>query len=441
MVGIIVIGLIGGVIAATVFTVIPWTQDNAAKQQLDSIVTAENAYIGLSSAVPSPLPAGSKVNSFGKSADLNTAGLLITGSTYCATTPVDGKSYSGFSKSASGKIWSVTDQNTKPVIYTGTLPTDCQFITDGTTAGAGAGSVAAAYVDPTPTKTIMTYKCNVATTGAIPMRLGLTGTESWSDGITKTYTNANDPASRTFAAGVEYKMTFDGTYQRILYNQTQATIDLNKCLRSVDHWGQNVGVTDASNAFMTAGELTAVPAHIPSTITNISYMFYQASKINDPNISNWNTSNITNMYGAFNRTAAFNQPLNNWNTSKVTNMQYMFTYAGVFNQPLDKWDTSKVTHMTQMFANAGAFNQPLNSWNVSNVVDLQSMFSAASSFNQPLDKWNTAKVTNMSSMFLTNAAFNQNLSGWNTTALTAGTNFAPNTFPTEYLPPKTTKAP
>ena len=49
MVGIIVIGLIGGVIAATVFAVIPWAQDNAAKQQLDSVASAQSAYIGLSS--------------------------------------------------------------------------------------------------------------------------------------------------------------------------------------------------------------------------------------------------------------------------------------------------------------------------------------------------------------------------------------------------------
>jgi type II secretory pathway pseudopilin PulG len=48
MVGIIVIGLIGGVIAATVFAVIPWAQDNAAKQQLDAVVTAQSAYFGLS---------------------------------------------------------------------------------------------------------------------------------------------------------------------------------------------------------------------------------------------------------------------------------------------------------------------------------------------------------------------------------------------------------
>jgi type II secretory pathway pseudopilin PulG len=47
MVGIIVIGLIGGVIAATIFAVIPWAQDNGAKQQLDSVKSAEDAYRGL----------------------------------------------------------------------------------------------------------------------------------------------------------------------------------------------------------------------------------------------------------------------------------------------------------------------------------------------------------------------------------------------------------
>jgi len=60
MVGIIVIGLIGGVIAATVFAVIPWAQDNAAKQQLDSVAAAQSAYVGLSADV-----SGGSKTSFG----------------------------------------------------------------------------------------------------------------------------------------------------------------------------------------------------------------------------------------------------------------------------------------------------------------------------------------------------------------------------------------
>jgi len=43
MVGILVIGIIAGVIAATVFAVIPWAQDNAAKANLDAAQTAQSA--------------------------------------------------------------------------------------------------------------------------------------------------------------------------------------------------------------------------------------------------------------------------------------------------------------------------------------------------------------------------------------------------------------
>jgi len=59
MVGIIVIGLISATVAATVFAVIPWTQDSAAKQQLANIRTAENAYAGLAA---SPDSSASLVN-------------------------------------------------------------------------------------------------------------------------------------------------------------------------------------------------------------------------------------------------------------------------------------------------------------------------------------------------------------------------------------------
>lgn len=44
MVGVIVLGIIGSVIAATVFAVIPWSQDEAAKATLGSVRTAEAAF-------------------------------------------------------------------------------------------------------------------------------------------------------------------------------------------------------------------------------------------------------------------------------------------------------------------------------------------------------------------------------------------------------------
>lgn len=129
MVGIIVMGLIGGIIAATVFTVIPWTQDNSAKQQLDSIVSAESAYMGFSSATPSPLAAGYIPNSYADSAALAQANLLATNSRYCVITINGGKGYQGFAASSSGKIWTVTSTESKPVQYNQTLPIQCAGMT------------------------------------------------------------------------------------------------------------------------------------------------------------------------------------------------------------------------------------------------------------------------------------------------------------------------
>lgn len=46
MVGVLVLGILGGIVGATVFAVIPWAQDHAAKAQLDAVRQAENVYAG-----------------------------------------------------------------------------------------------------------------------------------------------------------------------------------------------------------------------------------------------------------------------------------------------------------------------------------------------------------------------------------------------------------
>ena len=47
--------------------------------------------------------------------------------------------------------------------------------------------------------------------------------------------------------------------------------------------------------------------------------------------------------------------------SNVTNMWYMFLNATSFNQPLNKWNVSNdVTYMRRMFDGADSFNQPLH---------------------------------------------------------------------------------
>ena len=57
-------------------------------------------------------------------------------------------------------------------------------------------------------------------------------------------------------------------------------------------------------------------------MTSMSLMFYEACFNGD--ISNWDTSSVTSMYGMFDRASSFNGDISNWDTSSVTSMYRMF---------------------------------------------------------------------------------------------------------------------
>lgn len=97
MVGVLVIGIIGGVIAATVFAVIPWSQDEAAKGALDSVNQSESVQFAMSS--------GEGAATYLSLDDL-VAGDLIqtTGKVYIAASASD---YTAVVRSDSGKFYSI----------------------------------------------------------------------------------------------------------------------------------------------------------------------------------------------------------------------------------------------------------------------------------------------------------------------------------------------
>jgi surface protein len=177
----------------------------------------------------------------------------------------------------------------------------------------------------------------------------------------------------------------------------------------ISQWKIGNGVTDMSKAF---------------SLYNNAYSdaVKESIKTFNQNLTAWNTSRVTNMYGMFGGATIFNngaKSLNNlpspnvWNTSSVTNMAYMFDKAAVFNQDISSWDTSKVLNMECMFRNTLMFNngtslgiKPLNNppgsnvWNTGSVTNMADMFANAKMFNQDVSSWDTSKVLNMNGMFL-----------------------------------------
>ncbi len=135
-------------------------------------------------------------------------------------------------------------------------------------------------------------------------------------------------------------------------------------------------------------------------------------------LSQWDTSNVTDMSHMFVRNTFFNGDISNFNTSKVTDMNNMFAFNTAFNQSLSNFDTSKVTDMSWMFRGNTAFNQPLSNFDTSNVINMTFMFAQNTAFNQTLSNFNTSNVKDMIFMFGNNNTFNHSRSNFNTSNVT-----------------------
>ena len=79
----------------------------------------------------------------------------------------------------------------------------------------------------------------------------------------------------------------------------------------------------------------------------------------------------------------------------------MFSGATSFNSDLSAWNTSSATHLWGMFMGATSFNSDISGWDTSNALYMDNMFKGATSFNQDLCAWgNKFPFDNADSIFL-----------------------------------------
>lgn len=277
-----------------------------------------------------------------------------------------------------------------------------KYSTDGTTArnmlsskgwtitdaGLGINSAGKCQLQ----KLILEYDIVTANTQiAIPLAGSVNVSVNWGDGsATEAFTTPGNKA-HTFTTTGTKTVIVSGT----LTAYGNSSINLgNARLTKVLSW-YGLGLTDLSYAFYDAKLLTQVPVSIPSTVTNLSYMFYGATSFNQP-INTWNTAKVTNMGSMFYNATSFNQPISAWNTGAVTLMKGMFRYAGSFNQPIGSWNTTLVQDMSYMFQGAKAFNQSIGNWKVANVISMEAMFSGnyicTSNYDNLLNGWSSQTV-------------------------------------------------
>ena len=139
-----------------------------------------------------------------------------------------------------------------------------------------------------------------------------------------------------------------------------------------------------------------------SSVTSL-FLAFNNSGLKQINVSNWDTSNVTNMSNIFSRCELLTSiDVSKWNTSKVTNMEGMFVGCNLLaSVDVNKWNTSKVTDMASMFSGCGTLRSiDVSKWNTSNVTDISGMFFGCGSLHSvDITGWDTSKVTNMTRLF------------------------------------------
>ena len=163
-----------------------------------------------------------------------------------------------------------------------------------------------------------------------------------------------------------------------------------------------------------------------SKYINDAGMFSNCSSLEilPPNISGWNTINVSNMECLFSNCSSLKilPDLSKWNTENITSFKNLFYSCSSLEilSDISQWNTDKVINMENMFSFCSSLkNLPnLSYWNTENVTSMENIFSACSSLISlpDISKWNTKNVTNMEGMFsfCSSIISLPNISKWNT---------------------------
>ena len=217
-------------------------------------------------------------------------------------------------------------------------------------------------------------------------------------------TNIEDEAS-----DYEIKLWFNPTDKTAYYYAEPEKVYLNE---------------DSSRMFRDLSNLISldVSNFDTSKVTNMEAMFAGMPSLTTLNLSNFDTSKVTRMNSMFegvSRLTTLN--LSNFDTSKVTNMEAMFGYMyGLTSLNISNFDTSQVTNMRDMFSNIRNLTSlSLTNFDTSKVTDMRAMFGymyGLSSLN--LSNFDTSQATDMNSMFAGMSLTSLNLSNFDTSKVT-----------------------
>lgn len=164
-------------------------------------------------------------------------------------------------------------------------------------------------------------------------------------------------------------------------------------------------VTNMSGIFSGCSALKElnISSFATENVTDMSHMFYNCRSLTDLDVSVLNTAKVTDMSHMFSKCESLSSlDLSGFDTSEVTCMHNMFGECyNLTELDLSSFNTSKVTEMHLMFDHCtklSALN--ISSFDTSSATDMSRMFGDCSVLADiDVSRFNTANVSNLSFMF------------------------------------------
>jgi hypothetical protein len=133
------------------------------------------------------------------------------------------------------------------------------------------------------------------------------------------------------------------------------------------------------------------------------------------NISEWNTTSVTNMDGLFDGfDFRYDFPLVDlslWDTRNIISMAESFRRSSGNPKGVAAWDVGSVENFRGMFQES-EIDADLSGWNTKSAEDFSFMFAHTENFTADLSNWSTGNVKNFARMFASALGFNANLTAW-----------------------------
>jgi len=202
----------------------------------------------------------------------------------------------------------------------------------------------------------------------IPLTQSSTYTITTSEGDSAINFTGTNPTV-TFPTAGTHQVIINGDVKQIVFNDIG---DKEKIL-DIKQWGTDTTWVTFGNSFRGCENLDVTASDTPKFRTTSSVVMSNVFKdcinlIGTPAFNNWDVSNASNLFAAFNGATYFNQNIGNWDVSNVNNMGSVFRNSS-FNQDIGDWDVSNVGSFGQMLRST-PFNQDISGWDITSATNL-----------------------------------------------------------------------